>query len=145
MTPEELKAFLSSLKNTDIEELRFESGEDKMFIKKGDVTHIPEPREKAAAAEAQLPEEIQLVPFKSPMVGTFFHSESGDHPPFVIEGNHIVPGQKIGIIETMKIIKDVTSNIKGKIAKISVKNGQSVEYGQELFLIDTEAGEETKQ
>ena len=73
-----------------------------------------------------------------------FHSDSTDHPPFVIEGNHIVPGQKIGIIETMKIIKDVTSNIKGKIVKISVKNGQSVEYGQELFLIDTQAEEEEK-
>ncbi len=145
MNAEELKVFLTSLKNTDIEELRFESGENKMFIKKDDVTHIPEPIEKVAAAGPQAPAEVKLIPFKSPMVGTFFHSESGDHPPFVIEGNHIVPGQKIGIIETMKIIKDVTSNIKGKIAKISIKNGQSVEYGQELFLIDTEAGEEEKQ
>jgi len=141
MNPEELKNFLSSLRNTDIEEFRFESGDQKVFLKKGDVAHIAEPR--AASAEpAQAPEENKLVPFKSPMVGTFFHSESGDHPPFVIEGNHIVPGQKIGIIETMKIIKDVTSDIKGKIAKISVKNGQSVEYGQELFLIDTKPEEE---
>lgn len=141
MNPEELKAFLASLKNTDIEELRFESGEEKVFLKKGEVTALPEPQETPKARPPEEPEN-KLVQFKSPMVGTFYHSESADHPPFVIEGNHIVPGQKIGIIETMKIIKDVTSNIKGKIAKISVKNGQSVEYGQELFLIDTEAEEE---
>ena len=139
MNAEELKNFLSSLRNTDIEELRFESGEEKVFIKKGDVAHIPEPLEARETAPAA--EETTLIPFKSPMVGTFFHSETADHPPFVIEGNHVVPGQKIGIIETMKIIKDVTSNIKGKIAKIYVKNGQSVEYGQDLFLIDIEPEE----
>jgi acetyl-CoA carboxylase biotin carboxyl carrier protein len=49
-----------------------------------------------------------------------------------------VPGQKIGVIEAMKIIKDVTSNVQGKIVKVCVKNGQSVEYGQELFVIDPE-------
>jgi len=137
MNPEELKVFLESLKNTDIEELRFESAGLKVSLKKGEVDHIPEPVKPAKpSAPAAAPENV-LVPFRSPMVGTFYHSESADHPPFVIEGNHIVPGQKIGIIETMKIIKDVTSNIKGKIVKILVKNGQSVEYGQELFQIDT--------
>jgi biotin carboxyl carrier protein len=145
MNPEELKVFLESLKNTDIEELCFEAGEQKVFIKKGEVAHIPEPKEKPKAGQAAAAEVNTLAPFKSPMVGTFYHSESADHPPFVIEGNHVVPGQKIGFIETMKIIKDVTSNMKGKIAKISVKNGQSVEYGQELFLIDTAADEEEKE
>jgi acetyl-CoA carboxylase biotin carboxyl carrier protein len=134
--PEELKEFLSSLKGTDIEELRLEMGSSKISFKKSEVeVAVPaavKPQPKA------VPEEKKLVPFKSPMVGTFYHSESSDHPPFVIEGNHIVPGQKIGIIEAMKIIKDVTSNIKGKIIKVSVKNGQSVEYGQELFLVDPE-------
>ena len=46
-------------------------------------------------------------------------------------------GQKIGAIEAMKIIKDVVAVIKGKVVKVCVKNGQSVEYGQELFLVDT--------
>lgn len=55
-----------------------------------------------------------------------------------MEGVHVVPGQKIGIIETMKIMKDITSSIKGKIVKVMVKNGQPVEYGQELFMVDTE-------
>jgi biotin carboxyl carrier protein len=73
------------------------------------------------------------------MVGTFFNSQSADHPPFVVEGSHVVPGQKIGIIEAMKIIKDVSSDLKGRIVKVAVKNGQPVEYGQELFQVDTES------
>ena len=135
MTSEELKDFLSSLKNTDIEELRFESTDLKVSLKKGEVESLPEPVKPKPSAHAVVVNTV--VPYKSPMVGTFFHSQSADHPPFVIEGNHIVPGQKIGIIETMKIIKDVISNVKGKIVKILVKNGQSVEYGQELFQVDT--------
>ena len=50
----------------------------------------------------------------------------------------MVPGQKVGIIEAMKIMKEMDSNIKGRIVKVLVENGQPVEYGQELFLVDTE-------
>jgi biotin carboxyl carrier protein len=139
MNVEELRNFLGALKHTDIEELRMESGGNKIFFRKSDVVPIAGPK---AEVKVAVPEK-QLIPFKSPMVGTFYHSRSSDHPPFVIEGNHIVPGQKIGIIEAMKIIKDVASNVKGKIVKVCVKNGQSVEYGQELFVIDPEIGIET--
>ncbi|MCX5782453.1 MAG: hypothetical protein NT145_07100 [Elusimicrobia bacterium] len=136
MNAQELKEFLENLKNTDIEELRLESGEKKIFFKKSDVA-VTETPQSSAPAKKNVPEETKLKAIKAPMVGTFFHSPSQDHPPFVVDGENIVPGQKIGIIETMKIIKDVTSNLKGKIVKVSVKNGQSVEYGQELFLVDT--------
>ena len=138
MNTEELRDFLGAIQHTDIEELRMESGGNKLFFRKSDVTPVI-----VAKPEAKpLPAEKKLIPYKSPMVGTFYHSESTDHPPFVIDGNHIVPGQKIGIIEAMKIIKDVASNVKGKIVKVCVKNGQSVEYGQELFLIDPETDTE---
>ena len=139
MNPEELKEFLNALHETDIEELRIESGATRIFLRKSEVTAVSIPPALAAQKAAQ--EEMKVVPIKSPMVGTFYHSESSDHPPFVIEGNHIVPGQKIGIIETMKLNKDVVSSATGKIVKVLVKNGQSVEYGQELFLVDTEAKE----
>ncbi|MHB9155866.1 MAG: acetyl-CoA carboxylase biotin carboxyl carrier protein [Endomicrobiales bacterium] len=142
MNSEELKVFLSSIRETDIEELRFEAGSSTVFFRKSETPHIAPVPSKAAAKPA---ETDRFVPFKSPMVGTFYHSESSDHPPFVIEGNHIVPGQKIGIIEAMKIIKDVSSNVKGRIARVSVKNGQSVEYGQELFLVDPEDSKETQE
>ena len=76
---------------------------------------------------------------KSKMVGTFYNAPAHDKPPYIVEGSHIEIGQKIGAIEAMKIIKDVMSTAKGKVIKICVSNGQSVEYGQELFLVDTAA------
>lgn len=136
MNPIELKEFLASIKNTDIEELHLETEGSKIFFRKSDVVVQSMPVEKKEKPQAI--ETNKTVSVKSPMVGTFYHSQSADHPPFVIEGNHIVPGQKIGIIEAMKIIKDVTSSLKGKIVKVSVQNGQTVEYGQELFLVETE-------
>ncbi|MBN1823090.1 MAG: hypothetical protein JW803_02090 [Endomicrobiales bacterium] len=136
MKPDDLKDFLGTIRETDIEELVLESGDTKISFKKSEVPHVVV--KEADNGQASAGAGKKFKPFKSPMVGTFYHSESPDHPPFVIEGNHIVPGQKLGIIEAMKIIKDVNSDIKGKIAKVLVKNAQSVEYGQELFLIDTE-------
>jgi acetyl-CoA carboxylase biotin carboxyl carrier protein len=136
MDAKELKQFLGSLKETDIEELCLESGETKIFFKRGDVQHAVSLPVRTEAAVLQ-PEEKKYIPIRSPMVGTFRHSESSNRPPFVIVGNHVVPGQKIGAIEAMKIMKDVDSTVKGKIVKILANDGQPVEYGQELVLIDT--------
>ncbi len=140
MNPEEIKNFLTSLKGTDIEELRLEAGESKLSFRRNNVTVVVPPVAAPVVAKAAAVKEPenQLAPLKSSMVGTFFYSDSPNKPPFVMEGVHVVPGQKIGIIETMKIMKDITSSIKGKIVKVMVKNGQPVEYGQELFMVDTE-------
>ena len=137
MDQNELKQFLTSFKETDIEELRLESDELKIYFKKSEV-FTPEVPVIVEAKKEDAVEEKKLVAIKSPMVGTFFCSESKGHPPFVIEGNHVKPGQKVGIIEAMKIMKDVNSNIGGKIVKILIKDAHPVEYGQELFLVDTE-------
>ncbi len=131
MNNNEIKKFLESIRDTDIEELEYESGETSVYIKKSEVVQKIE--RKQAVAEIK----NTIVPIKSTMVGTFYNSPAHDRPPFVVEGNHIEAGQKIGAIEAMKIIKDVIATTKGKIVKVSVTNGQSVEYGQELFLVDT--------
>ena len=139
----ELKEFLESVKETDIEELKLETPETQIFIRRSDVPLVAAPKparggQTATAAEA--PNEKKLVAIKSNMVGTYYHSDSSDRPPFVIVGNHVVPGQKVGIIEAMKIMKEMDSNVKGRIVKVLVENGQPVEYGQELFLVDTDNG-----
>ena len=138
MNSESFKEFISSLKETDIEELKLETGETTLSFKRGNLPFVAEVPAAKVTAEKPVVEEKKDFPIKSPMVGTFFHSASSDHPPFVIEGNHVSPGSKVGIIETMKIMKDVTSQVKGKIVKVLVKNGEPVEYGQELFLVDAE-------
>ncbi|MFH1367906.1 MAG: biotin/lipoyl-containing protein [Elusimicrobiota bacterium] len=142
MNYDELKEFLEAVKGTDIEELNVESGESKVFFRRNDVPVIKAKPAAAGngadAANGDASKEKRLIPIKSTMVGTYFHADSPDRPPFVIVGNHVVPGQKVGIIEAMKIMKEMTSNVKGRIVKVLIDNGHPVEYGQELFLVDTE-------
>lgn len=139
MDHEELKDFLEAVKNTDIEELKIESGDTQVFFRRGDVpVFVPKPAVAVCAANAEAAKEKKLVPIKSTMVGTYYHADSPDRPPFVIVGNHVVPGQKVGIIEAMKIMKEMPSNVRGKIVKVLIDNGHPVEYGQDLFLVDTE-------
>ncbi|OGS19150.1 MAG: hypothetical protein A2219_06065 [Elusimicrobia bacterium RIFOXYA2_FULL_50_26] len=138
MDSADFKKFLASLKDTDIEELRVETDISKISFKRSNVPIVLTVADTSPKAAIPVQEEKKPVSVKSPIVGTFYHSDSPDRPPFIMEGNHVTPGRKIGIIETMKIMKDVTSTVKGKIVKVMVKNGQPVEYGQELFLVDTE-------
>ncbi|MDR1195305.1 MAG: hypothetical protein LBL00_02395 [Endomicrobium sp.] len=139
MNPQEIKDFLKSIHDTDIEEMRFESGEDSLFFKKNHVeaAALPAIKIKEVPAEKPEPPKSTITAVKSTMVGTFSSAQNNDKPPFVTEGGNVKPGQKIGQIEAMKIIKDVHSHVSGKVVKICVLNGQSVEYGQDLFLIDT--------
>jgi biotin carboxyl carrier protein len=71
------------------------------------------------------------------MVGIFSISCDADKSSFMKEGDIVTVDQKVGQIEAMKIIKDVKAKIKGKIVKVLVSDCQAVEYGQELFLVDT--------
>ncbi|MBO7432077.1 MAG: hypothetical protein J6U02_04200 [Elusimicrobia bacterium] len=134
MNTNEIKKFLESIRETDIEEMEYESGETSIYIKKSEVTPKIEIPKKVVAEKSNT-----IVPIKSKMVGTFYNAPAHDKPPYISEGSHLEVGQKIGAIEAMKIIKDVMSTAKGKVIKICVSNGQSVEYGQELFLVDTAA------
>ncbi|MDR2437406.1 MAG: hypothetical protein LBD17_05020 [Endomicrobium sp.] len=140
MNPQEIKEFLKSIKHTDIEEMQYRSSNDSLYFKKAEEhitmldTSIKEP---VAEDKKVLKKDDSLVSIKSAMVGTFANAPSVDKPSFVKEGDNIVVDQKVGQIEAMKIIKDVKTKIKGKIVKVLVSNGQAVEYGQELFLVDT--------
>lgn len=89
----------------------------------------PAPAEDAAAA-------VQTVAITSPMVGTFYASPSPTAPAFVKPGDRINVGQTVCIIEAMKLMNDLPSEVAGKIVKICVDNGTTVEYGQTLFLVD---------
>lgn len=73
---------------------------------------------------------------KSPMVGTFYRSNSPDKPPFVKIGDTVDVGSKVCIIEAMKLFNEIESELKGKIVKVLVDDASPVEYDQPLFLID---------
>jgi acetyl-CoA carboxylase biotin carboxyl carrier protein len=72
----------------------------------------------------------------SPMVGTYYNSPSPKDPPFAQLEDEIEPGDTVGIIEAMKIMNEIESEIAGKVIHIFVKNGQSVEYGQPIMVLE---------
>lgn len=97
------------------------------------------PTPQAATASASEPETSSgngFIEITSPMVGTFYRAPSPEAPPFVAVGDHINEGQTVCIIEAMKLMNDMPSEVSGKIVKIIAENGSTVEYGQALFLVD---------
>jgi acetyl-CoA carboxylase biotin carboxyl carrier protein len=79
---------------------------------------------------------IKTVEIKSPMVGTFYRAPNPEAPSYVEVGQSIEPGQVICIIEAMKLMNEIKSEIRGKILEILVDNAEPVEFGQPLFLIE---------
>ncbi|MBU1276804.1 MAG: biotin/lipoyl-binding protein [Proteobacteria bacterium] len=77
--------------------------------------------------------------FRSPMLGVFYRSPNPGAAPFVQEGSQVDLGTTLCIIEVMKLYTSITSDVPGKIAKVCVQDGQMVEYGQPLFLIEPQA------
>jgi acetyl-CoA carboxylase biotin carboxyl carrier protein len=76
------------------------------------------------------------VAIKSPIVGTFYRAPSPDASPYVDIGDTVKPGQVVCIVEAMKLMNEIESDVAGRIVKILVKNEDPVEYNQELFLIE---------
>ncbi len=92
----------------------------------------------AQAPEVKQPEVSQGTPIIAPLGGLFYRSPSPKSPPFVREGDKIVIGQNLGIIEAMKVMNEIKAEISGRLVKILVENGKSVESNQPMFIVETE-------
>ena len=79
------------------------------------------------------PEELHII--KSPIVGTFFSAAGPESSPFVKAGDHVKPGQVVCIIEAMKLMNEIESDVSGVVARLLMENALPVEYGQPLFAI----------
>lgn len=85
------------------------------------------------------PESSGLITITSPIVGTFYRSPSPDADPYVEEGDYVKRGQVLCIVEAMKLMNEIESEVDGRITKILAESTKPVEYGQPLFLIDPTA------
>jgi len=94
------------------------------------------PRVASATQEVVEKNLIKTVEVKSPMVGTFYRASNPEALAYVEVGQTIEPGQVICIIEAMKLMNEIKSEIRGKILEILVDNAEPVEFGQPLFLIE---------
>ncbi len=161
MNLKELKELIEFLIEKDIAEFELERGDVKVRIKRagehtivhsqGEARFFAVPAAPAAAPElgavsvapaptvppapaAPVPEEgLHVV--KSPIVGTFYEAPSPGAPPFVKPGDTVEVGQVLCIVEAMKLLNEIESDVAGEIVKKLAVNGQPIEYGQELFVI----------
>lgn len=86
--------------------------------------------------ETKAPAKDNLLEVRSPIVGTFYRAPSPNADPYVQVGNPVQKGAVLCIIEAMKLMNEIESEVSGKIVKIMVENAQPVEYNQVLFLVE---------
>jgi acetyl-CoA carboxylase biotin carboxyl carrier protein len=146
---DDIRELLRLLAQSDIQEISIERGDARLHVKRGGVVaqvvaqapNAPLVAPQAAAAPAvgaaaggvELPAGYTVT---SPMVGTFYSAPSPKDPPFVQEGAEVHVGDVVGIVEAMKMMNEIDCEVSGRVARILVKNGQPVEYGQPLMVIE---------
>jgi acetyl-CoA carboxylase biotin carboxyl carrier protein len=142
MELEDLKDLIELLKETDITELQIEKDGTKVKIKREKLlSSIELPVHKSEVFKEKIVAETEkaaqrLVTVTSPIVGTFYRSSSPDAPPFTEMGMKVNKGQVLCIVEAMKLMNEIESDADGIVVKVLVENGQPVEYGEPLFLIE---------
>ncbi len=144
MELEDLKSLIELLKETDITELQVEKEGTKVKIKREKLfgsIEIPAHRPAAPIQDSAIKDLVEdetqrLITVTSPIVGTFYRSPSPETPSFAEVGTRVNKGQVLCIIEAMKLMNEIESEADGVVVKALVENGQPVEYGEPLFLID---------
>ena len=146
MELEDLKELMSLLKDTDVTELQVEKDGVKVKIRREKFfSHLeipqsilPDRREVQGKVDliTEPGPEAKLFTVTSPIVGTFYRSSSPEAEPFVDAGTRVKKGQILCIIEAMKLMNEIESDIDGMVVRILVENGHPVEYGEPLFLLD---------
>lgn len=157
MNLKEIQQLIDMINKSDLDEATIEEGEFKITLKKNTVTpalqSIPQPTSAPvvqSAPQAPLPSAAAsasaegnpasdgkdgFVEVHSPIVGTFYRAPSPEADPFVNVNDQIENGNVLCIIEAMKLMNEIESDVSGTVVEILVENGQPVEYGQPLFLI----------
>jgi len=128
----ETEALLRLAQQYDVTELEVAWGESRVKIRRD----RSGPPSSPPPAPAPTP---HLLAIEAPMVGTFYRAPSPDAPPYVNEGDPVKEGQVLCIIEAMKLMNEIEAKMSGRVVKILADNGQPVEYGQPLFLIDPQS------
>lgn len=150
-----LKKLIKMVEQSDIAEFSVQEGELKVKISKNShqVTQasfqqIPEYRPSSANTTVQISDSKPDAPaenitksnlheIKSPIVGTFYRSPAPDADPYIQVGDTVSAGSVLCIVEAMKLMNEIESDVSGKVVKILVDNASPVEYNQPLFLIET--------
>ena len=147
----EIRRILELMDQNKLVEFEYEEEGKKMRLRRADdrpsgavaalaslpAIPVPAPASHGAPAAPPAPEKpANVFEFKSPLVGTFFRSPKPDSEAFVNVGDEIAPDRVLCIIEAMKVMNEIKAELNGVVREILVKNGQAVEFGEILFLIE---------
>ena len=144
MNVEQIVELIQAVSASSIGELNYEEGNLKISLKKEDNKTVLTSAEPVSCAvpkpmvvsetKAELPAADEKV-IKSPLVGTFYAAPAENAEPFIKVGDQVQEGKVLGIVEAMKLMNEIESEFDGVIEKILVENGETVEYGQPLFVV----------
>ncbi|MBN1256727.1 MAG: acetyl-CoA carboxylase biotin carboxyl carrier protein [Planctomycetes bacterium] len=145
MSIEKILKLLEIMEAHELTELELEDGDFRVKLGKGHPgaphLHPALPASAPAASNAPVPtantiQDEGLETITSPIVGTFYRAPSPESDPFVTVGDSVNEKTVVCIVEAMKVMNEINAGVNGKIAKILVENGEAVEYGQPLFLVN---------
>ena len=145
MKPDELKIYADFMKKYGLEYIEVKKGDFHLILsKKGrEIQELKEevieninPEEVVEKAKENIQKMENIVYVKSPLVGTFYRAPSPESPPFVEVGSKIKKGDVLCIVEAMKVMNEIKSEVEGTVKEILVKNATPVEFGQVLFVIE---------
>lgn len=144
MNVEQIVELIQAVSASSIGELNYEEGNLKISLKKEENKKVLTSAEPVSCAvpkpmvvsetKAELPAADEKV-IKSPLVGTFYAAPAENAEPFIKVGDQVQEGKVLGIVEAMKLMNEIESEFDGVIEKILVENGETVEYGQPLFVV----------
>jgi acetyl-CoA carboxylase biotin carboxyl carrier protein len=150
MNISEIKEIIQAAVESGVAELEVQRGENRVRIVRGGVQQevivaapvpvaaSPAPQPVVHMAPAPLASAVETdntIPVKSPIVGTFYAAGSPGSAPFVSVGDVVKPGQVLCIVESMKLMNEIESEVSGTIVARLVENGAPVEYGATLFTV----------
>lgn len=149
MDPKEIRELIELVSRSNLQSLELDREGWRLKLVKGEQSHAaaapvvaPPPMEHTApsggtVAVTPAPSAVAppdgLVALRAPIVGTFYRAASPDAPPFAEVGNRVKKGQTICIVEAMKVMNEIESEIDAEVVEVAVANGQPVEYGEVLF------------
>ncbi|MFH1355072.1 MAG: acetyl-CoA carboxylase biotin carboxyl carrier protein [Candidatus Omnitrophota bacterium] len=148
MNLKEIKEMINLMNENGLQELEVEKDGMRIKLRKSQIEHeaangaiIVEKQSLSAAPRQHSTESTSQandnsVEIKAPMVGTFYRAPSPEAPPYSEVGQKVEVGQVICIIEAMKLMNEIKSEIRGKIVEILIDNAEPVEFGQAMFLVE---------
>ena len=150
MNLDEIKSILQLMEANKLVEFEYEDDGRRLKLRRAEdriiTTAVPmampaamtaaAPASPAGGVPAEAARPANVTEFKSPLVGTFYRSAKPDSDPFVNIGDEIGPEKVICIIEAMKVMNEIKAEMSGVVRDVLVKNGQAVEFGEPMFLIE---------